>query len=121
MFVDDLGLTVPPEQRRIAVEPRHVSLKPHTVGQEDRDWNRVLAQVLQNRVLERLRTFWSHHDSLQAVRRSMVISGVSVAQQAEVEGADPGALPSGTQPGMPSFDQVREQNGAAWLGSPLDS
>src|SRR5215203_2907611 len=81
----------------------HRALEPHAVGQKDRDGNFVLAQVLQHRVLKRLRVSWARHDSLQAGRQWIAISGIFDAQQTAMEGAYPGASPFGTQPGKPSF------------------
>ena len=114
VLVDELRLVVPAEHKRVAVEPCYMTLKPHAVGQKDRDRNLVLAQVLQNRILERLRVSWTRHDALPSVCPGMAISDVSVPQQAEREEVYPGASPFNTRVGKPSVGREREQNAAAW-------
>src|SRR3954464_12618234 len=60
VLVDEVGLTISPEQNGIAVEPCHITLKPDAIGQKDRDQDLVLAQVLQHGVLERVRALYDH-------------------------------------------------------------
>ena len=52
VFVDEFRLPVSNEQRGIAVEPCHVALELNPIRQIDRDRDFVLAQVIQERVLE---------------------------------------------------------------------
>lgn len=63
MLVDELRQALPTEQNRIAVEPRHGALEPNAIRQEHRDRNLVLAQVLQECVLECLRVTRAHPHS----------------------------------------------------------
>src|SRR5215207_11288385 len=63
MLVDELGVPVSNEQKRIAVEPCHGTLEPNAVGQKDRDRHIVLAHMLQERVLERVRMRCGHDQS----------------------------------------------------------
>jgi len=54
-LVDELRLPASNEQKRVAVEFSHRTLELNATGQEDRDRDFVLAHVIQERVLERLR------------------------------------------------------------------
>jgi hypothetical protein len=51
---DKLGLAVPPEHKRKAVERCYRTLELDAVRQKGRDRHLVLAQMLQNRVLKRM-------------------------------------------------------------------
>src|SRR3954465_4251305 len=48
---------------RIAVEPGHGALEANAAGQKDRDWHIVLADMLQEGVLESVRMRCSHDRS----------------------------------------------------------
>ena len=48
MLVDELGVPVSNEQKRIAVEPGRGALEPNAVGQKDRDRHIVLAHSQNN-------------------------------------------------------------------------
>jgi len=63
MLVDELRLPVSNEQKRIPVEFSHITLELDATGQIDRDRDFVLAQVIQERVLKRLRAVSSHCSS----------------------------------------------------------
>src|SRR5215207_447680 len=63
MLVDELGVPVSNEQKRIAVEPCHGTLEPNAAGQIDRDRHIVLAHMIQEGVLESVRMCCSHDRS----------------------------------------------------------
>src|ERR1700730_1861947 len=52
MFVDELGMTITPEQHTEVVEPGHHALKLHAVHKEDRERGLVLADVIEERILQ---------------------------------------------------------------------
>src|SRR4051794_24690811 len=62
-LVDELGVPVSNEQKRIAVEPGHGALEANAAGQKDRDRHIVLAHMLQEGVLESVRMRCSHDRS----------------------------------------------------------
>src|SRR5947207_2436588 len=60
MFVDELGMTITPEQHTEIVEPGHHALKLHAVHKKDRERSLVLADVIEERILQVLGAVGRH-------------------------------------------------------------
>ncbi|MBB3808649.1 hypothetical protein FHS81_000703 [Pseudochelatococcus contaminans] len=60
MLVDELGVTVPPEQHAEIVKPGDHALQFHTVDEEYRQRDFVLSDVVEKRILQILRAFARH-------------------------------------------------------------
>lgn len=52
MFVDELGMTIASQQDAEVIEPGHHSLKLYPVHKENRQGRFVLADVIEERVLQ---------------------------------------------------------------------
>lgn len=60
MFVDELGVPVPPEQDAEIIEPSYDTLQFHAVDEEDCQRRFLLAYVVEKSVLKALRFFRRH-------------------------------------------------------------
>jgi hypothetical protein len=51
VLIDKLGMTIPPQQNRKLIEPRHNALQLYAVDKENRDRRFVFADVVQEHIL----------------------------------------------------------------------
>ena len=60
MFIHQLRMPVSAQQDAKVVKPRHNTLQFDTVDQKDRQWRFLLANMIEESVLQTLRAFWRH-------------------------------------------------------------
>src|SRR4051812_49112596 len=60
VLVDELGVSIPPEQHAEIIEPGHDPLQLHAVDQKDRQRRLTLADVIEEGVLQILCAFGCH-------------------------------------------------------------
>lgn len=91
MLVNELGVTIPPEQHAEIVKPGDHALQFHTVDKEYRQRDFVLSDVVEKRILQILRAFARHifeprepivaikssENVVVIVRRPQVVLGMS--------------------------------------------
>src|SRR6185369_7006242 len=79
VLVDELGMPVPPQQHAEVIEPGDNALQLHSVHQKDGEGNFGFADVVEEGVLQILRTIGGHgrwfHFSARVFKRGTVVAG----------------------------------------------
>src|SRR5262249_44593263 len=60
MLVDELGMSIPPQQHAEVIKPGHNALQFDSVHQENGEWYFAFADVIEKGVLQILRTIGCH-------------------------------------------------------------
>src|SRR5262249_30903675 len=95
VLVDELRMCIPSQQDREIVEPSHAALQPDAVHQKDRHRHLVLADVVQEDILNVLGFFSSHRLPLfvACYRGPLILLGSAFGGPVRYAGAESGICP----------------------------